>query len=76
MARKEGERKLKQNAIPTLFNTPNPPRKFDLTPMKSIYKVLTVLLQSTYISSKKFLYDLYFYIFPTCIEKSRYNQNV
>eukprot|EP00102_Acyrthosiphon_pisum_P020833 XP_016658043.1 PREDICTED: THAP domain-containing protein 5-like [Acyrthosiphon pisum] len=31
-------RKLKPNAVPTLFNVPNPPPMFDPPPRKSLYK--------------------------------------
>ncbi|XP_036143319.1 peroxynitrite isomerase THAP4-like [Monomorium pharaonis] len=36
--RSDGLRKLKPNAIPTLFDVPNPPPMIDPSPRKSLYK--------------------------------------
>lgn len=38
--RADGWRKLKPNAIPTLFDVPNPPPRIDILPRKSLYKVM------------------------------------
>ncbi|KAJ8928492.1 hypothetical protein NQ314_018949 [Rhamnusium bicolor] len=36
--REDGQKKLKSNAIPTLFNIPNPPPMIDPPPRHSTYK--------------------------------------
>lgn len=37
--RVDGWKKLKPNAVPTIFDVPNPPALIGKTPRKSIYKV-------------------------------------
>ncbi|KAK0157029.1 hypothetical protein PV327_011449 [Microctonus hyperodae] len=39
--------KLKPNAVPTLFDVPNPPPMIDPPPRKSVYKVHTLFLKVT-----------------------------
>lgn len=66
--RADGRVKLKPNAVPTIFNVPNPPKRHNPSPRKSLYKVkyLSMDLWSGSLLNSNSLFIDMLTLFPLC----------